>query len=176
MMVRGTRVILMRTKSSSKPVMPIDRPDLVDHVLASVQVFKEAITGDVERRASTVVEEVLRDVVLSSPKAPSQEVQTVARSSIFTRAPKRKRDKRQSVEATALENAITTAVKNGVSGGKGFVGVFVKRLTPKSRFDANWAIRGVRFGSTDRDTVNKALVNIVGRMQADFRLSDDKAD
>jgi hypothetical protein len=174
MMVRGTRVSLMRTKSSSKPIMPIDRPDLVDHVLASVQVFKEAITEDVERQASTVVEEVLRDVVLSSPKAPSRELQTVARSSIFTRAPKRKQDKRQPVEATALENAITTAVKNGVSGGEGFVGVFVKRITPKSRFDANWAIRGVRFGSTDRETVNKALVNIVGRMQANFRLSDDK--
>jgi hypothetical protein len=164
----------LRIKSSSpKPMTPVDRPDLIDRILENVQVFKEAISEDVARQPSTVVVEILRDVVSSSSKAPSQESQTMASRSKISRAATRSPDERQPIGMMALENAITAAVKNRVPGSEGFGGVFVEKLTPKSRFDANWAIRGIRFGRADRETVNKALANIVVRMRADFKLSDD---
>jgi hypothetical protein len=51
-----------------------------------------------------------------------------------------------------------------------FVGVIVQRETPKARLDANWAIRGVRFGKADRNKCSKALTTIVDRMQREFIL------
>ena len=56
----------------------------------------------------------------------------------------------------------------------GFVGVIIQRETPKSRFDANWAVRGVKFGAADRTKSLKAIEMIVERMQRNFLLSDDQ--
>jgi hypothetical protein len=56
----------------------------------------------------------------------------------------------------------------------GFVGVIIQRETPKSRFDANWAVRGVKFGAADRTKSLKATEMIVERMQRNFLLSDDQ--
>jgi hypothetical protein len=47
--------------------------------------------------------------------------------------------------------------------------------TPKSRFDANWAIRGIKFGKADREKSTKALEAIVERLQSGFKLSEDRA-
>jgi hypothetical protein len=51
--------------------------------------------------------------------------------------------------------------------------VIVQRITPKSRFDAKWALRGVKFGRADREKAHKAVTTAVERMQREFRLSDD---
>jgi hypothetical protein len=55
-----------------------------------------------------------------------------------------------------------------------FVGVIIQRETPKSRFDANWAVRGVRFGAADRTKSLKVIETIVERMQRDCWLSSDQ--
>jgi hypothetical protein len=51
--------------------------------------------------------------------------------------------------------------------------VIVQRITPKSRFDTNWALRGVKFGKANREKADKAITTVVERMQREFRLSDD---
>jgi hypothetical protein len=66
-----------------------------------------------------------------------------------------------------LQSAITEAVKKADPDCEAFVGVIVQRETPKARLDANWAIRGVRYG----EKCSKALTTIVERMQREFNLA-----
>ena len=84
---------------------------------------------------------------------------------------KQSSDDRSSVSRDRLQSAITEAVKKADPDCEAFVGVIVQRETPKARLDANWAIRGVRFGKADRDKCSKALTTIVERMQREFVLA-----
>jgi hypothetical protein len=86
---------------------------------------------------------------------------------------KKPSEKRGSVSRERLQAAITKAVKTADPKCAGFVGVIVQRETPKMQFDANWAIKGVRFGKADRDKSSLALATIVERMQREFSLAAD---
>jgi hypothetical protein len=85
-------------------------------------------------------------------------------------------DNRSWVSRESLQSAITKAVKKAEPGCEAFAGVVIKRETPKSRSDANWAIRGVRFGRADRDKSSQALATIVERAQRYFSLAEDDPD
>jgi hypothetical protein len=85
-------------------------------------------------------------------------------------------DDRSSVSREHLQRAITEAVKKAEPGCETFAGVVIKRETPKSRFDANWAIQGVRFGRADRDKSGQALTTIVERAQRYYSLAEDDPD
>jgi hypothetical protein len=86
---------------------------------------------------------------------------------------KKPSDNRSSVSRERLQSAIAKAVKKADPKCEGFVGVIVQRQTPKARFDADWAIKGVLFGKADRDTSSVALATIVERMQREFSLAAD---
>ena len=81
------------------------------------------------------------------------------------------KDTRVAKTAEELELMIREAVK-AAPGCEDFVGVVIERVTPKSRLDANWEIRGIRFGGVDRQIAREALTPIVERMQREFRLSE----
>jgi hypothetical protein len=81
-------------------------------------------------------------------------------------------DDRQPISRGPLESAITEAVKKAESCCEAFLGVIVERRTPISRLDANWVVKGIRFGRADRDKSSKALARIVKRMQHEFNLSE----
>lgn len=85
---------------------------------------------------------------------------------------KKRSEKRSSVSRERLQSAITQAVKQADPACAAFIGVMVRRETPKARRDANWAIRGVRFGKADRDKCSSALTTIVERMQHEFSLAE----
>lgn len=82
-------------------------------------------------------------------------------------------DDRQPISRAPLESAITEAVKKAEPGCEAFLGVIVERQMQRSRLDANWGVKGVRFGRADRDKSSKALARIVERMQHEFGLSDN---
>jgi hypothetical protein len=82
-------------------------------------------------------------------------------------------DNRSSVSREHLQSAITKAVRKADPKCEGFIGVIVPRQAPKARLDADWTIKGVRFGKADRDTSNVALATIVERMQREFSLAAD---
>ena len=84
---------------------------------------------------------------------------------------KKSTDDRSSVSRDDLQSAIAEAVKKADPDCEAFVGVVVQRETPKAHLDANWAIKGVRFGNADRDKSSKALTTIVERMQREFVLA-----
>jgi hypothetical protein len=81
-------------------------------------------------------------------------------------------DSRDRIKSTALEIAISTAVKKSDPSCEGFMGVFVARSTPKSRDDANWVVKGIRFGKAEREHCEAALSVIVARMQQEFEVAD----
>jgi len=86
---------------------------------------------------------------------------------------KKPSDTRSSVSPERLQAAITKGVKKSDAKCEGFIGVIVQRQTPKARFDADWSVKGVRFGKADRDKCGLALVTIVERMQREFSLAAD---
>ena len=82
------------------------------------------------------------------------------------------KDTRVAKTAEELELTITEAVQ-ATPGCEAFVGVIIQRTTPKSRLDANWELRGTKFGRTDRKIAKEALTPIVERMQQrEFRLPE----
>jgi hypothetical protein len=82
-------------------------------------------------------------------------------------------DHRQAISQADLVSAITDAVKQSDPDCSGFVDVIVQQIKPKSQFDPNWAIRGIRFGRSDRQKATQAVDAIVARMQREFRLAED---
>jgi len=81
------------------------------------------------------------------------------------------RDGRFSKTTEELELTITEAVQ-AAAGCEAFVGVTIQRTTPKSRLDATWELRGIKFGRTDRKLAREALTPIVERMQREFCLTE----
>ena len=96
----------------------------------------------------------------------------VGRDAVLAWLPKKKSaGDRSSVTVDDLQSAITEAVKKADPDCEAFIGVIVQRVTPKAQLDANWAIKGVRFGKADREKSRKALTTIVERMQREFVLA-----
>ena len=58
---------------------------------------------------------------------------------------------RELVSSTILQLEITKAVRTFDASCELFMGVFVERAKAKSRSDANWAIKGIKFGKANRD-------------------------
>jgi len=81
------------------------------------------------------------------------------------------KDTRVAKTTEEIELMIREAVK-AAPGCESFVGVVIERVTPKSRLDATWEIRGIRFGGMDRKIAREALTPIVERMQREFRLPE----
>jgi hypothetical protein len=81
---------------------------------------------------------------------------------------------REEISLASLENAITSAVRKTDPICEAFGGVFVERLKPQSRQDANWDIMGVKFGRADRAAAADALTTVVESMQSRFLLSSDE--
>jgi hypothetical protein len=84
-----------------------------------------------------------------------------------------RKERRVSITIPELELTISEAVKKSSPGCEDFGGVIVRRETPKSHLDPNWAIRGVKFGKADRKGANEALASVVELMQREFLLSDE---
>jgi hypothetical protein len=83
-------------------------------------------------------------------------------------------DNRNLISRDEMQAAITEAVKKADPDCEAFVGVFVGRTTRTSILEANWTIKGIKFGRADRSKAHDAVNRIVERMQCDFDLSNDR--
>jgi hypothetical protein len=79
---------------------------------------------------------------------------------------------RQPITRAVLEQAIAEVVKARGADCEGFVGVFVERVNPVLPGEANWTLKGVRFGKSDRELCAAALSACVTEKQLAFELSD----
>jgi hypothetical protein len=82
-------------------------------------------------------------------------------------------DNRKPISREEMQAAITDAVKKADPDCGPFVGVIVERTKRSSLLEANWAIRGIKFGRADRNKAGDVVNRIVQRMQCDFNLSND---
>jgi hypothetical protein len=143
--------------------------ELVDLTMREVQQLQHEHIEPKPRNSEPTIEVLeLLENLLEAPSAPTQPSAPPVPSLSLVCS-----DDRSLIGSETLQSAITNAVKKAEPACEAFVGVIVERTTPKSRFDANWALRGVKFGRADREKANKAVTTIVERMQRDFRLSDD---
>jgi hypothetical protein len=152
--------------------------ELIDVTLQEVQQLKQELDGSIPRDSSSGSLRVIETAVeiISSPSHPIRQDQqpVIERMPAVPLPMKAKREGGRSPIAPAnLESAITEAVRKEASGCEALVGVIVQPIKPKSRFDANWAVRGVKFGRTDREKVSEAIAVVVERMQREFRLPGD---
>ena len=82
---------------------------------------------------------------------------------------------RQRMTRTALEREITGRVKSRRAECKEFVGVIIEYVKPKLPGDANWGLKGVRYGKANREVCAAALSETVAESQLEFELSDAHA-
>jgi hypothetical protein len=152
--------------------------ELVDLTMREAQQLKtdHVDPSSRDREAPLSSPEVMEVIVaiVSSPAAPVKlsDPTSMQREREPVRSIK-PTDDRSLIACETLQSAITKAVKKAEPACETFVGVIVQRITPKSRFDANWALRGVKFGRADREKANKAVTTVVECMQREFHLSDD---
>jgi hypothetical protein len=78
---------------------------------------------------------------------------------------------REPIEPKALELAITSAVKKFAPTCEAFVGVIVEQSAPGSPEDANWKVKGIKFGRAEREACNVALSVVVERLKREFELA-----
>ena len=85
------------------------------------------------------------------------------------------KEERKSMTRTALEQTISERVKNSSPECEAFVGVIIEHVKPKQPGDANWGLRGVRYGKANREACAEALSKLVAEGQLEFELSDSHA-
>jgi len=80
----------------------------------------------------------------------------------------------QLIEPVPQDHESTPAAAAEIASGPASpVGVIVQRTKPESPSDANWNIKGVRFGVVCREEAGRVLAIVVARMQQEFSLSAD---
>jgi hypothetical protein len=79
---------------------------------------------------------------------------------------------RDRIERTVLEGAITAAVRKSGAPCESFVGIIVEQVNRNSSSETNWAIKGVKFGRSDREECSSALSVIVERLKREFEMAD----
>jgi hypothetical protein len=149
--------------------------ELVDLTMREVQQLKTDRDDPILRdQASLSLPGVMQAIVaiVSSPAVPVELSNPTSmgrgRESLWSLI--KPTDDRRLIASETLQSAITKGVQKAEPA---FVDVIIQRITPKSRFDTNWALRGVKFGRADREKANRAVTTVVERMQREFRLSDD---
>jgi cold shock CspA family protein len=80
--------------------------------------------------------------------------------------------KRTPIARAALELAIANAVREGDPECNGLIGIIIERAVPTAAGDANWALKGIKFGKADRDRCRAAISTCVEEGQREFELTD----
>jgi hypothetical protein len=83
-------------------------------------------------------------------------------------------DNRNPISRDEMQAAITEAVKLADPDCRAFVGVFVEQTKRTSISEANWTLKGIKFGKADRIKAGGAVKRIVQRLQCDFNLSNER--
>jgi CspA family cold shock protein len=95
-----------------------------------------------------------------------------ARCEMSPRNTEQLKKKRTPITRASLELAIVEAVRESDPACQTLRGVIVERVVPKSRGDANWAIKGVKYGKAQRDRCGAAISKCVEEVQREFEISD----
>jgi hypothetical protein len=78
---------------------------------------------------------------------------------------------REPIEVKVLETAIANAVKTFAPNCKPFIGVIVEQSAPSSPDDTNWTVKGIKFGTAEREACSAALSVVVTRLKREFEIA-----
>lgn len=79
------------------------------------------------------------------------------------------------ISRAALEEEIAKQVKADEAGAA-LVGVILERLRGQSSLETNWTVRGIKFGTADRDKAGRVVEEVTQRLQKLYRLSNERND
>jgi hypothetical protein len=95
-----------------------------------------------------------------------------ARYAMSLKHAKQLKGERTSISRTALESIIAETVRAKDSQFAGLIAVIVERTTPVSPGGANWVVKGVKYGKTDRDLCGEAISTYVEEAQRQYEVSE----
>lgn len=81
---------------------------------------------------------------------------------------------RMPIARADLEQLLADAVRSVAPDCQAFVGVIIERVVPQAPGEANWAVKGVRYGKADRDRCEAALGMSLREKQLEYVLSDEQ--
>jgi hypothetical protein len=84
---------------------------------------------------------------------------------------KQGKGKRRRILRAELEDGIANVVKGGADCGD-FVGVIVEWVKPNSPSDANWALKGIKYGAANRGLCDAILSTCIAEKTLRFDLAD----
>ena len=79
---------------------------------------------------------------------------------------------RKAVARATLEQSLVDAVKATHPEFEAFVGVIVARVVPRNPGEANWTVKGVKYGKADRHRSSTVLSYCVEQAQQEFEVSN----
>ena len=79
---------------------------------------------------------------------------------------------RKPVTREEIEQSLTAAVRACHPEFEDFAGVIIERIVPPAPGEANWAIKGIRFGKADRHRSGIILSYCVDEAQLKLELAD----
>lgn len=79
---------------------------------------------------------------------------------------------REPITRELLERQLTDTVKATHADCEGFVGIVIERIEAASVQDTNWVVKGVIYGTANRELCDTALSSSVAETQLRFTLSD----
>jgi hypothetical protein len=79
---------------------------------------------------------------------------------------------RKPIAREALEQSLAEAVRASHPEFESFTGVIVERIVPGRPGEANWGLKGVRYGKADRHRSGVILAHFVEEAQREFEVSD----
>jgi hypothetical protein len=123
---------------------------------------------------TTTVSPAQRDLS-TSPETPAEtppQISNKKRPNAVSKPKWWSKDRRPAITSAELEQTIAEAIRKTAPECEELVGVIVQHQRPKIQHDANWVVRGVKFGKADRKMVNEALTTVVEQLQQEFRLAD----
>ena len=80
--------------------------------------------------------------------------------------------KRTLISRAALERTLAERIRASDQRCEGFLEIFIERVVPGSRGNANWTVKGVKYGKAERDQCNIAIARCTKESQLEFEISD----
>jgi hypothetical protein len=91
---------------------------------------------------------------------------------LFLRKKSEDHPARKPMTREALEQSLTEAVRAGHPEFETFAGVIVERIVPERPGEANWVVKGVKYGKADRHRCGIVLSHCAEEAQREFELLD----
>ncbi len=102
----------------------------------------------------------------------AQEGTEIARCNVSLKKTEQTEKKRTWIARAALQSALAESVRGSDPQCEGLIEIIVEHVVPRSPDGANWAVKGVKFGTAEREACSAAIAAVVEESQREFEISD----